>query len=217
MTEETLRRAAALRRIVDEGIQAVLLPEGFDAVGPSAWVRRTSEVHHVIALLSRRETFDVQWGVVSPECVAYLWDVPFVLGDVGQSVMSGTPGTIHHPPACQSFRLDAVVPNRTVQETAQLLAVDVARVAERLRAFDTRRALREYLLLNRDAKDRRDFVIPANLPLKLFTAASLALIDEDPVARKLVADADEALTPYSDALTVARRGRLREGLLGFDG
>ena len=60
---------------------------------------------------------------------------------------------------------------------AEALRPDLRVTEERLREFQSRRDVREYLLLNRDRIDRRDFVIPANLPLKLFKASALAILD----------------------------------------
>ena len=210
MTEKMISRVAALRQLTAEGIEAVLIPAGFDPQGQGAWVRRTLELQHVIALLARRGMYDVQWGIVSPEAVPFLWGASTELGDVGAAVVSGTPGTIHHPAACQSFRLEASVTTDAVREISAGLSLDLGQVEQRLRAFSTRRELRGYLMLNRDAKDRRDFVIPANLPLKLFTAATLAVIDADPDACELVADAEQAMAHFTDDVSVSRLRRLRD-------
>jgi hypothetical protein len=212
MTERSLSRTAALRKIVTEGIEAVLAPAGFDPAGKLAWVRQTPELQHVIALLSRRGVYDVQWGIVSPGAAPVLWGAEAAGGDVGAAIVSGTPGTIHHPPACQSFRLDTTVSADEVERLASGVATDLRRVEERLRAFSTRNEVRSYLLLNREPKDRRDFVIPANLPLKLFTAATLAVLDRAADAAELVAEAEQAMAPYKDDLSVNRLRRLRQGL-----
>lgn len=211
MIQQPLSRTTALRKIT-EGIDALLSPAGFEPHGRSSWVRCTAELQHVIALLARRGTYDVQWGVVSPEAVPYLWGTPPELGDVGGAVMSGTPGTIHHPPARQSFRLDAEGASvDAVDLIAGGLSSDLERVQRRILAFSTRKELRDYLMLNRDAKDRRDFILPANLPLKLFVAAVLALVDEDPAALGLAQEAERAMGRFTDELSVARLQRLREG------
>lgn len=215
MTEQTVRRAEALRRIVVDGIEAALLPAGFEAVGKLTWTRAAAELQHVIALLARRGMYDVQWGVVSPEAVPFLWGKPAEGGDVGEAVMSGTPSSIHHPPAGQSFRLDASVPAGAIPEISAALVEDLGRVERRLRAFSTRRELRAYLMDNRDPKDRRDFIIPANLPLKLFTATTLAVIDGDRVAHGLLADTEQAMARYKDEISVARLGRLKDAVEGM--
>ncbi|HXH80274.1 hypothetical protein [Nocardioides sp.] len=209
MSEVDLSRAAALRKIEADGIESVLLPAGFERTSNRSWCRRTPELQHVIALLSRRGRFDVQWGVVSPEAVPVLWGTDFRDGDVGAALMSGTPGTIHHPPECQSFRLDAATSADDAEQVASGVAADLGRVEARLRAFSSRKEVRSYLLLNRDPTDRRDFVIPANLPLKLFSAATLAVIDSDPAAAELISEAEDAMAPFKDDLSVARLQRLR--------
>lgn len=211
MTEQLIRRADALRQITAEGIEGVLTPAGFDRQGKLSWVRQAAELHHVIAVLARRGMYDIQWGIVSPETVPYLWGTAARLGDVGQAIVSGTPGSIHHPPACQSFRLAPTVSEATVRTIVTGVATDLSRVERRLREFSTRLDVRRYLLLNRDPKDRRDFVVPANLPLKLFTAASLALVDADPAACDLVADAERHMAKFRDELTIVRLQRLRQG------
>lgn len=211
MTDQALSRNVALRKIIAEGIEAALVPAGFESTGKLAWLRRTPELQHVIALLSRRGMYDLQWGVVSPEAAPFLWGEPAREGDVGAAVMSGTPGSIHHPAPCQSFRLDAMVPADDVERIVTGLSSDLRPVEKRLRVFSTRRDVRSYLLLNRDPKDRRDFVIPANLPLKLYTAATLAVIDGDPEACGLIADAEQSMAPYKGEVSIARLRRLRDG------
>jgi YD repeat-containing protein len=209
MTDRGLSRNAALRKVVAEGIEAVLLPAGFELARPLAWIRQTRELQHGVALLSRRGVYDIQWGIVSPGSAEVFWGAPADDGDIGASIVSGTPGTIHHPPDCQSFRLDAHVSADDAQRLASGVATDLHRVERRLRAFSTRHDVRSYLLLNREPKDRRDFVIPANLPLKLFTAATLAVLDRDAGAAALVAEAEQAMAPYKDELSVGRMRRLR--------
>jgi hypothetical protein len=203
-----MSRAAALREI-KQGVEAALRPEGFEPAGQLAWLRRTPELHHVIALLARRGMYDVQWGIVSPEATHYLWGVDPLAGDVGQAIVSGTPSSIQHPAQCQSFRIEGSVSADAVRAIVAGLSTDLGLVEIRLRSFTTRREVRDYLLLNREPKDRRDFVIPANLPLKLFTAATLAVIDADPGARDLVAETEQAMGRFKDDISSARLERLR--------
>jgi hypothetical protein len=211
MSSQSLSRAAALRRIVSEGIDPVLVPAGFEPRGRQAWVCQMPELQHVIALESRYRTFDVQWGVVSPELVPFLWGTPGKEGDVAWSAMTGRPSGIHRPAACPGFRLDEQVPGEEVQRITAGLSEDLRRVEEYLRAFSTRRELRDYLMANRDPIDRRGFVVPANLPLKLFTAAALAVVDGDPDAPGLVADTEQAMAPFKGEITRARLSRLKAG------
>jgi hypothetical protein len=212
VTSESLSRNMALRRILSDGIDAVLAPAGFEPRGRRAWLRQTSELQHVIGLESRYGTFRVQWGVVSPEAVPYLWGTPAKEGDVAWSAMTGSPSDINHPAACQSFHLEDPMSAEEVQRITAGLSADLRRVEEYLRAFTTRRELRDYLLANRDPKDHRGFVVPMNLPLKLFTAAVLAVIDRDAEASGLIAEAEQAMAPYKDDLTRAQLDRLKAGV-----
>jgi hypothetical protein len=82
-------------------------------------------------------------------------------------------------------------------------------VSEHLERFQTRRDVRNHLLVNRDPIDRRDFVIPANLPLKLLTAAVLAAIDEDPEACDLASEAALLMAPYRHPVSLERVERLQ--------
>jgi hypothetical protein len=212
-----LTHKVALGRIVCAGVEPVLLPAGFRKVGSLSWVRVEAELHHVIVLLGRRGMYDVQWSVVCPEAAAILWGRESILGDVGEAVMSGTPSTIRHPAAGQYFRLEDANDASSIEQIASSLLRDMRVVEERLRVFTTRRELRTCLVLNRDEKDRRDFVIPANLPLNLFIAASLAFLDADPAACDLVVEAEKAMSRYHDELSLARLSRLRSAAANLCG
>lgn len=76
--------------------------------------------------------------------------------------------------------------------------------------FKTRREVWTYLLENRDPTDRRDFVVPADLPLKLLTAAAFAAVDGDRMACDLLPEAEQAMAKFRDSLTVRRIRRLQE-------
>ncbi len=193
-------------------MERVLLAAGFARSAALSWTRPTAELRHIIAILGRRGLYDVQWGVASPEVVPILWGRPYRAGDVGDSVMSGTPGTIRHPAACQSFRLGDANDATVVGEVSTRIARDMEVVQKRLTDFGTRRELRTYLMLNRERKDRRDFVIPAAFPLKLLTAAALACVDHDPSTATLVAETESAMSRFTDELSLARLARLRSAL-----
>jgi hypothetical protein len=214
----TLSRRSALQRIVGEGVNGVVIPAGFEKNGrPLTWERpsETGEVVHLVALLSGRGSYVVQWGAVVPEAIGVLWGPEGDTSDVGYSVISGTPGSIQHPPACQSFRLESSNGPEQIQDIVRSIAVDMAVIVERLQLLQTRRDIRIHLMANRDRTDRRDFVIPAKLPLKLLTAAILASIDADPEACSLAADAEVELSRYRDELTQERLIRLRTALSGL--
>lgn len=215
MTTEFLSRNVALRRILSDGIDAVLVPAGFERRGRRAWLRQTSELQHVIALDLHHGAFAVQWGVVSPEVVPYLWGNAGKEGDVAWSAMTSWASDIMQHPSCWSFRLDEAVPGEEIERITASLSADLELVERYLRPFSTRRELRAYLMANRDQSDSRGFLIPSGLPLKLFTAAALAVVDRDPDARELIADTEHAMAPYRDDLTRARLDRLKAGAAGL--
>ena len=198
----------ALRRLESEAFDAVLLPQGFNrAKRKHTWVRATRELFHTISILHRRRQYDIQWGVVSPEVAELLWAGPPDPSDVGQSAMSGTPGTIRHPAPGQSWTLnEAMEPE--LQNLIETVRGDLRVVGERLAQFERRRDLRNYLLENRDRIDRRDFLVPANLPLKLVTATALALADQDREACELLGEVDREMARFQDNLSVERVERL---------
>lgn len=209
MTSKSQR--AELENIVGGGIDSVLLPADFVREDRLRWRRRTSELEHVLEVLQRRGTYDVQWGVVSPEVIRLVWGTE-PRGDVGDAAMTGSPSSIQHPAKAQSFRLD-------LPDDATVIATDVAediRIVERwLRPFQTRADLRRYLLLNRDRKDNREFLVPANLPLKLYVAAALAVIDRAADACGLVEEASAELAAFGDAINNARLAALHEAAKGL--
>jgi hypothetical protein len=209
MTAELLDRRASLRRIIAGGIETALDPAGFEKAGRLSWIRRGVELQHVVALLDRRGRYIVQWGVVSPETIPIIWGRPGVGGDVGDAVMSGTPSSIRHPAPGGWFALDTTNDAEAVDRIAKAVFEDMLLVEERLGAFGTRRSVREYLLANRDRKDPRDFVIPSNLPLKLFTAAVLAIVDRDPVAYELMSDVEAEMSRFRNKLALSRMKRLK--------
>jgi hypothetical protein len=153
--------------------------------------------------------YDIQWGVVSPEAVPIMWGRDAIPGDVGDAVMSGTPRSIRGLTATKAFRLAELTDEHSITELVTELTADMHAVEHRLREFQTRRDLREYLLQNRDRKDHRDFVIPMNLPLKLIVAAILAVIDCDPELDNLISETEVAMIPYQGGISAQRMQRLR--------
>ena len=53
-------------------------------------------------------------------------------------------------------------------------------------------------MLNRDRKDRRGFVVPVNLPLKLYTAAALAVVDRAKESCSLVSEAESEFLSFNE-------------------
>ena len=162
-----------LRRILTTGFEPVLLPAGFERNGQSRWRRSTGQLDHVVELWRRYGRCHVQWGVVSPELVWLLYGYE-PRGDVSDAAMTGWPSAIRRPARAESFELDD---GTDADAIALGVAEDMRLVEAYLRKFQTRADLREYLLLNRDPKDNRGFSIPVHLPLKLYTAAALAVFD----------------------------------------
>jgi hypothetical protein len=193
------------------GGDAVLLPAGFVRGRGMNWIRREAELSHVINLSAPRGTYFVQWGVLAEGAAPIVWGHADRPDDVADALMAGTPSSIRHPAACSGFRLNDVNEREEVQRTAAALALDMGVVAERLRSFHTRRDLRLYLMSNRQRTDRRDFVIPAKLPLKLFHAATLAVLDGAPEAADLVAEAMSEMSS-SDDTAQSRGERLQAAL-----
>lgn len=212
MNFEALPAQAALRRIVSEGIDPVLTSVGFSASRRRlTWVRSSDEVHHVIFVLRKRQFYDVQWGITVAGASEVLWGVPSDISDVGQAVMSGTPGSIRHPAPGQSWILESAIDQAALSKIVEAVRDDMQIVADRLVDFKTRRDVRKYLLQNREPIDDRDFVIPANLPLKLLTAATLALIDGDDEVCDLLPEVETQMAPFRDKLSHDRVARLRRG------
>ena len=201
-------RAQGLAELLGDGFGGVLTAAGFTSSRDNrTWARAEGEVEHVVALLERRGSFDGQWGLVCPDVVEVMWGTPYRPFDVGQAIVSGTPSTIRHPARAQSFASAALA-----ADTASIVAgvrEDLEVVEAWMRRFRSRADIRHYLLENRDRTDRRAFVIPSKLPLKLFTAAALAVADRDPTACDLVKEAEAALAPFKGDITSGRLTRLR--------
>ena len=198
-----------MNRIVREAVEPALGDAGFQKAGRLSWVRATPELEHVVALLNRRGAHWVQWGIVSPDAVPIMWGSPHTYGDVALAVMTGTPSSIRHPAPGAWFRLQDSNDETHVTSIAEALRPDLRVTEERLREFQSRRDVREYLLLNRDRIDRRDFVIPANLPLKLFKASALAILDRDPAACELVPEVERLMASFDGEPAISRMQRLR--------
>lgn len=213
--EPPLSRRNALRRIMTGGFGSTLGPAGFVAETPSTWIRKTPELAHVVALVGPRRMRHVQWGLVCPEAVPYLHGTPASGRDVSEAIVTGFPSDIHWPAACPSFALPEEVPASDVDRIVESLSVDLRRVEQHLRPLTTRDQLRRYLLENSEPKDRR-FVIPSSWPLKIFTAAVLAVIDRDPQAHELAGAAETAMAPFAGGITDERLARLKAGLATID-
>lgn len=210
-----VRANAGMRRVIDEAIDPVLRPRGFQRSGRRhVWVRGADGLNHVIVIIHRRRWYDIQWGVLAKGAAEVVWDTASNLTDVSQAVLSGTPGNIRHPAPGQSWTLEDLTPGPQASQTIEAVRADLEVVADHLVVFANRRQLRDYLLLNLDQVDQR-FVVPANLPMKLLVAATLAALDHDAAACGLLNSVEVVLAPYGDRLNRGRVSRLRglcEGL-----
>lgn len=209
-------RASGLSELLESGFGAVLAPAGFvPSNDRRTWVRSTGEIEHIIALLSRRSSFDVQWGLACPAVVEIMWGSPHVSFDIGQAIVSGTPSTIRHPAHAQSFDVAALKADSA--SIVEGVRADLEVVEGWMRRFTSRADVRNYLLENRERTDRRAFVIPAKLPLKLLTAAALAVADRDGTACELIKEAEVELAPFKGEISLGRLQRLREAAAGLGG
>jgi hypothetical protein len=199
-------RQRALARVMADGIEPILAVAGFARQGRRlSWLRRTPQLSHVVSLDGRRGSYVTQWGVGCDQAAAVLWDTEADATDVRWAVMTGSPSGIRHPSPGGSF----TPADEASAEQARAVAEAMTLIEEYLRPFQTRRDLRLYLLANRHPKDRRGFVVPANLPLKLLVAATLAVLDDDLSAATLIAEAEAALAPFRDSLSPGRVARLK--------
>jgi hypothetical protein len=210
---KTLDRRGSLGRI--QAVVERALPD-FGKAGRLTWVRDTPELQHVIAFLDRRGGYHVQWGIVSPETTPIMWGEEGKSGDVGSAVLSGTPSSIRQPAPGASFRFETANDPAVVDAIAAAVEEELRLTANWMRDLQTRRELRDYLLANRDKKDPRGFVIPTNLPLKLFTAAALAAVDRDPLALELLPDVEAHLSSFGGPMT-SRLVRLRSAMADISG
>ena len=211
MLAETFPRSGALRRIIRGAVTPSLVPRGFALDGSRSWLRRTGELGHVIALTSRYGLFRVQWGVVCPEATPVLhgpWAATARTFDVAASVLTGTSDGLHRPSSCPPFRLDQEVASAVIDDVVAALPADLNYCADWLEPLRTRQDLRRFLLSSRDETDRRGFIVPANLPLKLFTAATLAVLDGHVEAKNLIDEAVLALSSSQGEITRSRLERL---------
>ena len=194
--------AKTLRRVLADGVDPALTRGGFARDGRrQVWVR-DDQVAHVVAIGKRYGTLSAQWGVYTPELAVVLWAAAPEPIDVAYSFMGGhmsgviktradgfeigEAGTIERQGEKVSF--DDFIP---------ALQRDMGDMATWLKPLTTRATVRDYLLANRDATDRRGFIVPAKLPLKLLVCAGLAILDGAPEATSLTDEAIASLAPWN--------------------
>ena len=70
-------------------------------------------------------------------------------------------------------------------------------------------------MLNRDRKDPRGFIFPVNLPVKVYVAAALAVVDRSPEAHALLDEAATEFARFDDEINNGRLARLRVTAAGL--
>lgn len=193
--------------LVRDALAPALEGSGFHRVGRSScWTRKTPELTHLVAFETRSGTVRTHWGVSCAEVMADLWpQVPSgAEHDPAYSVMTGWLDRV--PGATASLVIEP-----SDAEGVASLARDLRRAAMWLARFERRHELVAYLLEVRDDKDRRGFVVPANLPLKLTCCAFLLAADGSGEAADLAAGALARMSPVTsrDQVSSHRRKRLK--------
>jgi hypothetical protein len=202
-------KSARLKAVIKDGIEAALLPAGFVSTGkPLTWGRSAGELTHLIGVHSRTSSYSLQWSLGCPPAAWLLWGDGDPR-DVSYCVMAGTPSDMVHPSHGDGWILSDTSTSEDAVTIAAGLKSDLAIVVKRLEAFSTRRQVWTYLLENRDPVDDRDFLVPAQLPFKLATAAALALAGGDLEGCDLAAEAELALRRFKDKLHREQVNRLR--------
>jgi hypothetical protein len=206
---ETISRQTALRRILANGIEPVLLPAGFEAATKRTWVRREPELLHLIVLGSRNGSYGLEWGIVSPEATEFLWGHPARAADMGDVVLQGDPGSVRWPAPGSTFTIGEKDDSARIDWIAGLVAQDMGVIAAWLGQFQTRRQLRTYLLEYRESSARRAFIVGSSRALRLYIAAVLGVLDRDSAAIALADEAEDASRPWKDPLNRERARRLK--------
>ncbi|MDO9353865.1 MAG: hypothetical protein Q7T55_09220 [Solirubrobacteraceae bacterium] len=199
---------AAVDRFIRKAVDPVLSHTGFERVGGRAWERRTEQLRHVIAAEVRNGVLRFQWGVVSAEATPFVWRTETKSGNVGDAVLASTVRSFSTPPGRSKVDLDLVATDKQLEIASGTVRADLQAAELPMRAFTTRRALRSYLLENRELNDPRDFVIPSGLPLKLYVAAVLAALDKDRSAVGLLEETEVAMLPLQDGEPTQTRMKL---------
>lgn len=187
---------SALKVLVAEGLAEPLSPLGYVS-NPSRrkWVRETDQLLHLVFLEKMHGLYYLQWGIVCPELVEIIWGMPYQTFDIGHAIVTGTPKTIRFP--SRSGRFSDLDLATAPADLSQRVREDVEVVTAWLEPLASRKALRDYLLLNRERSDPR-LLIPASLGLKLIVAAGLALLDGDLAGCELLAEAQTVSEPLNE-------------------
>ncbi len=149
----------------------MLLPAGFERAGTATWVRHRSELDHVVALVAHYDSRIIQWGMVVRDAADFVWGKPPKGIDVGDSIVTGHPGTTGHPPACGLFQLGQENDPAGVNEIAGKVAIDMRGIEAKFQSLSTRRELRSYMLEDTSPSDPR-FIVPSSPALKAYVVRS---------------------------------------------
>lgn len=204
MTEAEER---GLQHVLTEGFDAALFPAGFVRVGRKrVWLRSESEISHIVALQKNRGSFGVQWGLGCPEVAEIRWGITPDPTDVAYAIVTGHTSNIRHPAQAGHFKPADLGESSTI---AAGVRDDMGVVSQWMAPLRTRVELRSYLMENRERVDRRAFLIPAQYPLKVFTAAALAAVDRDEAACDLVTEAEAEMARFDSQDNRLQLERLR--------
>jgi len=198
-SEQDLTRATALRRIKKHAFSEVLEPLGFEPLGTTTWCRGAGELSHGINLEANWGSRQVKWGVLCPETVPMVWgdyEKQAAKDPVSYAVLGDLTKWQGYDAVMPWFDLPDRVSPQQLETIIDGLRADISWYATWMEQFDTRRALLDYLLQNREPEDPRGFLMPSSLPMKLRVAAALAVLDRDPTAGTLVEEAAVASEPW---------------------
>jgi hypothetical protein len=198
--------------VVREWLAPSLEGAGFRRKGRSGtWLRQANTLVHIVNFEQRAERLLTQWGVLDPALIPMLWpEQPADASErVAYSFMTGwlerLPGTALQTPPLQGG------------PELQLIREDLRVAARWLSTFAQRRAACEYLLAEQKPTDRRGFIVPSMLPLKLTTCAFLSAVSGESSAAALAHKALTATEIFGDVgLSGHRRRQLRAIAAGAD-
>jgi hypothetical protein len=130
--------------------------------------------------------------------------------DISYNIMAGLPSDVLRATLGNGWSFTEATTNPEVLDIVNAIKSDLIAIAKWLERFDTRRGLWSYLLANRDPVDHREFTVPALLPMKLATAAALALSGNDQDGCALMPEVRSAMKGFRDKQSKERLQRLEQ-------